>query len=281
MSENFRHCPECDTPNESEYSYCKNCGAPLPRQEAKNETPDPTPYGNPYGAGYGPVPPTSPFSPFGAAEIDGIPTDDLVRFVGKNSDRIVGKWAHMALTHSKVSWCWPVAVLTFFFGIAGAAFWFLYRRMYKIGILLLAASLLLTGVQAALAVPPLQTFFDTVFDAAVQYGPELTDSQSMAIVEELMQNSDFTSFSLVSNVFSIVKWAALILLSMFALPLYKNFAVKKIASYSRRPNDMELLLSGGTSGGAVAIGVVLNVMLSLAIYIGATAVVISGFFALL
>lgn len=284
MSDNFRHCPECNTANEPEYSFCKNCGAPLPKENAKKDNPYgyADPYGgSPYGNGYGAVPPVNPYSPFYAEEIDGIPTEDLVRFVGKNSDKIVGKWSHMAVTHSKISWCWPVAILTFLFGIAGAAFWFLYRRMYKIGIILLAASLLLTGVQSFLLVTPMQDVFNTVLSAATEYGDEITESQAAELVEQMAEDADLASVSVMSNLFSLIKWAGLILLSMFALPLYKNFAVGKIRAYGRRPNDMELLLSGGTSGGAVAIGVVLNIMLSTAIFVSASVAIISTIFAAL
>ena len=28
---NYNICPECKTPNEPEYQYCKNCGAPVQR----------------------------------------------------------------------------------------------------------------------------------------------------------------------------------------------------------------------------------------------------------
>lgn len=279
MSDNFRHCPECNTANEPEYSFCKNCGAPLPKENANGS--NPYGYADPYSNGYGAIPPVNPYSPFYTEEIDGIPTEDLVRFVGKNSDKIVGKWSHMAATHSKISWCWPVAILTFLFGIAGAAFWFLYRRMYKIGIILLAASLLLTGVQSFLLVTPMQEIFNTVLSAATEYGEAMTESQAAELVEQMVENADIASVSVMSNIFSLIKWAGLILLSMFAIPLYKNFAVGKIRAYGRRLNDMELLLSGGTSGGAVAIGVVLNIMLSTAIFISASIAIISTIFAVL
>lgn len=268
MEQNNRVCPECDTPNEPEYTYCKNCGTPLPMGDGDQ--------GNNNGGFYGNVPPPNYYGAPFVDEIDGIPTADMVRFVGSNSDKIVGKWSAMTASRSKVSWCWPVAVLMFFFDLAGAAFWFLYRRMYKVGILLLIASLLLSAVQFGAVLMPLEDFISDFVDITEDYVDTRDEAALDEAAEKLTEQTSFGSFLTALNIFSLIRWALLILLSMFSMNIYKNHAVQKIRSYGRQPNDMELLLSGGTSGGAVAVGVVVYIMISFAAGIAVVSVLMAS-----
>ncbi len=254
MSDKVKICNECNTVNEYDYKYCKNCGAGLP-QEQENEN------GGAQSA-YNAYNPYTAQAPYMTDEIDGVKTDDLVRFVGSSSDKIVPKFVAMAVGGRKTSWYWPVFILTFLFGLCGAAFWFLYRRMYKWGIALLAASLILSAAKTVVTVNTMEGFIGGYFDAPENYTVNGDDAQLQSDLMTLLTGDELMSASLVSNLFNVGRMAISVLAALFALYIYKNHAVQKIKSFGRPLSDMELMLSGGTSGGAMAIGIVLYGMAS-------------------
>lgn len=241
-------CNECNTVNESEYKYCKNCGALLPTDaEQKTETTyEYATYNN--------------YNPFTTDEVEGVKTEDLVRFVRKNSDKIVPKMAIMAATGRKTSFCWPVFILTFLFGLCGAAFWFLYRRMYKWGIGLLVVSLLLSAGKSILTVNTMEGFLTGYFDALENYTTTNDTERLQQDITSLLTSDELLSITLVSNVFNALRMGMSILMALFSLHIYKNHAIGKIKSFGRPLTDVELMLAGGTSGGALAVGIVLYSM---------------------
>ena len=274
-------CAYCGTLNGENFKFCKNCGAPLSSAPQQNNY-----YSQPAGEPiYQAPPPPMPQEP-PVTEIDGIPTEDLHHFVGKNSDKIVGKWARMQKTGSSVSWCWPVAILSYALGLAGAAFWFLYRRMYGLGIGLLAGALLLFGVQTALMSQPIADMGEHILNneeylAAANDFIETGDiALYMERIEEISKSDPAmakaqTQITLLSDVFSYINLAALALFGMFSMKIYKSHAKKKLGRFKARPTPAELSLSGGTSGGALAIGIVLFAMLSLTIVVAFSLYLIS------
>ena len=84
-----------------------------------------------------------------------------------------------------------------------------------------------------------------------------------------------TQITLLSDVFSYINLAALALFGMFSMKIYKSHAKKKLGRFKARPTPAELSLSGGTSGGALAIGIVLFAMLSLTIVVAFSLYLIS------
>ncbi|MBQ2274798.1 MAG: zinc ribbon domain-containing protein [Clostridia bacterium] len=239
-------CKECNTVNESDYKYCKNCGALLPAEEQKTETV----YENA----------TYNYNPFVSDEIDGVKTEDLVRFVGKNADKIVPKMALMEAAKRKTSFCWPVFILTFLFGLCGAAFWFLYRRMYKWGIALLVVSLLLSAGKTVLTVNTMEGFLAGYFDVLENYTANADMTRLQHDINSLLTGDELLGATLVSNVLNALRLGISILMALFSLHIYKCHATSKIKSYGRPLTDIELMLSGGTSGGALAVGIVLYAM---------------------
>lgn len=283
-------CPRCETENESEYSYCKNCGEFLlekepaaPAYTAENQQTDapvcPACHTqNERGFNFckncgAPLSPAAQFSVGLPDEINGVPTDDLKTFVGKNGDKIVQKWAKAEHTHRNISWCWPVALLTAFFGVAGAAIWFLYRRMYRYGILLLTAALILIGLQVALLSEPIDVLgtellkneeYALLLDGYANSGDYLTYQQGL---NEFLENNPFvlreiTKVNSILNSFSMLETALALIFGMFSLRIYKNFVFSRLRLFTRKPTTMELSLSGGTSVGAAAIGILVYIMLS-------------------
>lgn len=246
MNEKTKICTECSTVNESDYKYCKNCGAALPLEQEEREEPINT---NSY---------------YPSDTIEGISVENMTCFVGKNNEKIIPQFARMEMTQKKTSFCWPVFILTFLFGLCGAAFWFLYRRMYKLGVVLLLLSLLFTAGTTMFTVDAMEGFIRDYFDVLENYTATADDMQLQEDMLELLSSEEMVAVSSISNLLNAARMALSILGGLFALHIYKKFAARKIKSFGRPLSDMELYLAGGTSGGAAAVGIVLYYMVTIA-----------------
>ncbi len=247
-----RICPECGTVNEPQYTYCKNCGTPLERGKGAEGT-----YG--YSTGnqnFG----CPPYGAPGSDNIDGVPTGDLMCFVGNNSYKIIDKWSVMQFTRRRTSWCWPAFLLSWFFGIAGAGYWFIYRRMYKLGAIILAISLLF-GVAQVLSVSGsiinvIGDFSEVIAEIGETNG-DVTDEWVDEQTNAISTSKDMMKIAASAQFFGALKTAFSVLAGLFSLYFYKNFAVSKIKGYGRPLSDTELSLAGGTSAGSAVLSVFL------------------------
>lgn len=221
-------CLFCKTVNEDEYVYCKNCGNLLESRENTQDS-------------------NVNYTTFRSFEnentlpvIDGVPTEDIAAFVGVKAPVFLRKFVKSEIVGSKTDWNWPVAVLSFFMGPCGAALWFLYRKMYKTGLLLLILGL------------------------PILFGPTVINyysgNLSSFLVETASSNISAGVNSLLLFTFQGIKLLSAIVLSLFADSWYKSFAVKKIkvfhASADARYYRFGLSAIGGTSGGALALGII-------------------------
>lgn len=242
---NYNICPECKTENEAKYRYCKNCGAALFSEE---ETKNNTDYSNFENGG-------NPNKERDLEYIDGIPADEVACYIGKESRKIMPKILKMEATRSKTSWCWPVAILSGIFGPIGAAIWFLYRRMYKLGIFFLAAA-----VVCNILVINISGGKDIISESALEEFLYSYNSNDMDAVVDFFKNNinkDAVLGGYIDNTISVV---CLIVTGLFGYFWYKNDIVKKIYKYrsvnvDSRYYQMGLMSLGGTSVGAVVLGV--------------------------
>lgn len=241
-------CTACGTQNSDDYKFCKMCGKPL--TEAETDKPNVSMYD---------------------VEIDGVTKEDLTAFVGKNSYKILSRLSGMELAASRVSWCWPVAVLSFFFGFFGTAIWFFYRKMYKWAFVSVGLATLLCVLKTVFTyeftVEILTQMFETI-NSAYQ---NLTMDPTVLISELEMYMDSIVNAASGVNISGILEdlEAALsvILSGLFSFYLYKNYTVSKIKkiaeNYSADPSyKARLHLSGGVSGGMAFLGVVLMLTIS-------------------
>ena len=133
-------CPQCGAANENDQPYCSVCGTYLQKdlsQEeevpAQNEQPsqkDPFQIPN--------VPFSSYSMPYGGVSpedmIDGIPVKEIAAYVGPNSHYYLPRFK--AIAQGGNSWCWSAFFLNFIY--------YFYRKMYRVGALLLVAYILLS-----------------------------------------------------------------------------------------------------------------------------------------
>lgn len=274
-------CSECGTENESDYIYCKNCGtlltsptkpaepapakaepehefiaqtAPEPKAEQPSFQPAPPVYNTANGsAGY--MPDSNPIT-------DGIPQEELALFIGKKSAVIMPKFIKMEITNSKVSWCWPAAVLGFLFGPMGAALWFFYRKMYKTGALFAVIGAVVNIIVAAL------TFNTASVDYTLLYRSILSgDLQSVLNAFSSIGNTS-TLLDVIGNVISsAADLVTCILTGLYGYYLYKEHCIKTINNFrmsisDRRYYTMGLASIGGVSGGMLAVGIICIIVVS-------------------
>lgn len=247
-------CKSCQTVNEDKFSYCKNCGTPL------DATEQPTYASNPYKneRRFNPVP----------NEIDGIPTEDLQSFVGKNQMKILDKFAKMSITGSKISWCWPAAVLSIFFGFFGAAFWLFYRKMYKYGTIAMAIGLLILGVNTAITYNANIELFNSVANIVFSlHGSSPDFADITTIFNDSLASYSASKSVLISNFINeTATYCSAIFYGIFGMYLYKKHAVSKISAYRtvNLQNDyysFGIASIGGTSLGIAALSVFLTIVL--------------------
>lgn len=203
-------------------------------------------YGTQYNAAQG---------PYGAYAIGGIPADEVAVFVGKKASEIMPKFIKSELSGSRTSWCWPTAILGFFFGPMGAALWFLYRKMYKIGALLLVIGAALTFFTAALSFNPSAADSQSILDAIIE-------GDSDRLLNELWNNAPETVFTCIANLIDgAASLAVCILTGLFGFNAYKEHCVQSIRNFRSTGIDpryyrIGLASLGGVSGGMIAVGII-------------------------
>lgn len=253
----YNICPQCNTKNESEYIYCKNCGAQLknvnykrrnaPSQdESYNEN---KAYNARSFGGNAVVTDT----------IGGIPYSEMAVFVGKKAYQIMPKFCKMEMTGSKISWCWPAAILSFIFGPLGAALWFFYRKMYKIAAVFVAVGIIMSCAFSVATLP----FYNMQLD---KYSNEDIDLQEASddvldIFGQIYDNLDYRFYiAVISEHFLNI--ATFLLSGLFGYYFYMRYAVKRILQYRTSAVDARyykfgLASIGGTSGVMLLLGILI------------------------
>lgn len=241
-------CVRCQTENNSDYKYCKFCGAELPCVDRKPlwesaEDQSEEKVGSD-------VPVSENISVF-----------EMNVFVGKNNDRIVPEFIDMQQKNKKASWCWPVFLLGLFFGFFGMAAWFFYRKMNKLGFILLGAALLLQTADMIVNFRAMTELYRDIFSAMYSYAGTFATDPSAA--SEWL-NSYINELALVYNanavtIFSVIQQdvggiVLPIIMALFGLHFYKEYSLQKIGEiktlHGGTPSYIMFLGNkGGTSAG--------------------------------
>ena len=243
-------CPRCGTENESQYTFCKNCGTPL--NTAKNSAENNTYREN---ADY-----TNSQFTNNEVHFNDISQEEMALFIGKKSPDILPKFAKMEFLNSKVSWCWPVAILSFFFGVSGASLWFFYRKMYKPATLLAITGAILTIVTSVITgiiTPELSTILNNLLESGDING--ILNSINSIPPSKL---AIYTVFTLLND---IIKLLTFILCGIFGFYIYKNHCIEKIHSFKTYQSQspyykLGLASTGGVSSGMLVLGIVIMII---------------------
>ena len=251
---NMNICPECKAENDENSEYCKNCGTRLKMSERESLYQN-YQAANSAGQSYAK-------NGFILPEIDGVPSDDAAAFIGKNSGKILTKFTKMQLAGSKTSWCWPAAILGYFFGLCGVGFWMVYRKMYKLGVILIVADVILAtalfGIKGNSKSTP-ELYADSFAKQLSDYAQNIDaarydddfDSFVFILPERTSEQNRGDAVLIFDNFVSI---AAVVIGGIYSLYAYKKYAVSKIKSYNisncgDKYRQVGLMAVGGTAPG--------------------------------
>ena len=232
-------CLGCNTKNPSHFEYCKHCGAPLPAVDKlpKDE------------------PEVTELPSFGE-----LTYREYQRFIGKNAESVLHDFH--SLESRRVVFCLPVLFLGLFFGFFGMSVWFFYRKLKKMGTVLLLVGLLFVIIEGVLNASLNKTFFESFMSIAQSN----LDENTMA--DTFSQLFSYYSYSLVSFT-GYIEFFAAFYLSAIALRIYKKdsyeraLALKqKCLADTRFPLDILLKLHGGTSGSLCSLPILAGIFAS-------------------
>ena len=152
--------------------------------------------------------------------------------------------------------------------------WFLYRKMLKPALALIVAGLLLMGIRTALNYDVNKATFNSImsiFNAVLEEGssdvanpelfPELGGSDE--IIEPATTNPILSTVSEVLG--AAESFVGAVVLALFAMGIYKKHTIGKIREQWLKHGESQyylytLSLCGGTSGGLLALGIVIYVV---------------------
>jgi len=199
-------CSRCGAVNPSDGVSCEVCGNQL-----GDKTPQPNPELPRMGGGFIPRNlPLNPFTtPFGGVspdeEIDGVPSKELAIFVGQNSHYFLPRFKILNKTRAMlVNWA---AFL--FMGV-----YFLYRKMYVLGIVIILSSLLLS-IPGALAL--------------------IASANSVASLNTSTLDVDL--LAKFSTIASFIGAILRVFCGLFANKIYHKHVMKKIAKIKQNPKS--------------------------------------------
>ena len=224
MSQTAKVCPRCQTVNEPDYTFCKQCGVPLDR----------------------PLPGVEPTA------MDEVPMDQIDAFIGR-APRLRRRLIGMELTGSRLSWNWPVFLTALLGGPLLAPCWFFHRRMNKLAAILVAIGVALTALQLV-AVMPVTRATVTLMSDIVEITNEANDPNNpFQIDRESSLNEAYVDYaqrtagsaSLLS-LLNMVTLAYAVGLSLAANGLYKKHVVASIRTLPPNAPAGEIAAKGGT-----------------------------------
>ncbi len=160
-------CNTCGAENSEDYKFCIACGNPLSEQgipaviSSEEKTAE---------------------EPLSGDTLYGLPAEEVASFTGGKDSRMYSKLVKAESEGKLGGWNWPV----FFFGVlAGMPFiWFFYRKLYKVGAILLAVSLAVYMTAAISVFAFYDSAFLKPFSALIKSHPELMEDTDIRISDD-------------------------------------------------------------------------------------------------
>lgn len=264
-------CRNCSCENDERYIFCKNCGTPLEEH---------SPYvNNPYeNINVYSEESRSDFETPTPEQMDGASLNEIAIFVGKNSDKFISKFSRLEGLAGKSTWCWPAAILGGLLGFIGAALWLLYRKMYKPAFLAIGIALVLTTSTTVITYDLTKQIGETYnrYISEVIYidnvEARITATEEYAKeIKEITSSEEYANAIRFANFLNNAEcFMAAFVFGGFGVALYKKHTIKKIKAYNQKNGMSEyynfgLKTLGGTSGGALALGIVIAAIIPTAI----------------
>ncbi len=264
-------CVRCKTENNADYKYCKTCGAELPFVDKK-----------PIWEYDGEAQNTAEDNFHNSDEIS---TYEMNVFVGKNSNVIVPKFVQLGREDKKTAFCLPVLLLGLFFGPVGIAAYFLYRKMVTPAVLILAAGFAVTLASMIVNFGAIREFaegYTELIKELTRMNGAMSQADLDKGVEALINAVDEKTVDIFGYINNYLLGVALpIVMALFADYIYKEHSIARISACKaegmpKTEYFLTLHRRGGTSGGAVALGLTVYIILE---FIAILIPVMAGFLA--
>lgn len=254
--EEKKTCACCGKENEPQNEFCSECGSVLTGKRPQPE----------FQQSY--TPPAmnmqdNTYTEYGEGE-GKISAEEMNRFVGKNANKIIPKFNRMEYSDSKASWNWTVFWLTFLFGPIGAGFWFIYRKMTKIGIIIICAAIALNltfdflGGNMQASADKLNNI-NAIVDEADSLS-ELLNSLSEMPPEGVVPAAGSEIVTGLSDLIDII---SAIVFGIFSMYIYKQHCMKMIFRIRMKAQNEAMTYAmynqlGGVSSGALGCAIVVG-----------------------
>ena len=253
-------CPVCKTQNSSDYSFCSNCGTPL-TISASHGTPNDS--------------------------IAGIPIAEVADYIGKGNDKYIPKFIKHS-TGSKAGFNWPIFLFSILLNIPFV--WFFYRKMYKVGAMVLAVSLAISittsiclTYMANVVMEPMLNAMQQTLTIDPNADPEVFEQKvnemQAEIMTEVMQNEDLAVYSSIFSLLDYAKLALALVCSIFGTYWYYKKAMKDLAKLNvNGPPIADIVVAtGGTNTAAgVLTGVFINFLQNMIVIIPFVSIIVTG-----
>lgn len=223
-------CSRCGTVNPATGLFCHVCGNELSENENQNFKEQPVP---PMGMPFNPF--TTPFGGVDPEEtIDSVPAKEVAAFVGKNSHYYLPKFSQLSKTNGRgkiINWA------GFFF----TGWYFIYRKMYAIGILGIL-------IDFVLGIPYLLMIYSQMNTVSSLAAPEIDINL-------------ITTLNMVSN---LIVMFFRFCCGFFANTLYKRFTLKKInqIKLTTQGQGSEAYMGTLSKKGNVAIKLIFSILVA-------------------
>ena len=240
-------CPHCKTPNYGNDALCAKCRKPLTKEDEKEGSKKSFKNDDER---------ISYYNRFGGLKpdilIEGVPAEDISEYIRFNSGSYVRKFVGMERFGRKFS----VSVAAFVFGPV----WFLYRKMYKYGLLYLLILLVLAGIQGFCTYTPYylttaEGMSSYIGETFIELADSLKDGEFSAEDEEKLSKrlegfrdmefaeeiNEYTAAdeikNSVANIAAIASYALRFVAAFFGDMLYKKKVLGDIKAIRKRTNN--------------------------------------------
>ena len=194
---------------------------------------------------------------------DNVKAEDMALFVRQDAKKYISKF--QKTKEKKFTWNWGAFIFT--------PYWFFYRKMYKLGAIFLALTLLIS-VGFGLS-PSIQKLNTDIAEWTEKYNIEnsgdFTEEEILQANEErkAFMTENPTGVKLLFAEFALLL-ALKVIVGLMANKWYYNYTLKNVKKINEQEQDTQkrkllLLKSGGTSVGGFFMAVLANNMIIMAI----------------
>ena len=270
MADEKKVCSACGQVNEPQYLFCTNCGNELtdnPQNTGERAEYTPPPQFN-MGGGYNNYGFYNTYVDYSQVEptINDVDTKKVQEYVGeKGRNYFLQAFITIKRTGRKVFFNWPIVLLGMLVGAPYAASWFYYRKMYKMGLILSLAILLLTTVSTAVNYNTTKNVAQNVLEAAQNEEKPVVEALLDTTLNEELKPSSATTIS--NNIIDAIMYGGMATVAIYANLLYLKDITRKIKKSDEKSGTENPTTYKNLGGTSITSAIVIPTLFYFASYI--------------